>query len=137
VAGLFYLLAARLDQDPFLLFELRGLSRAELANRLKSTPLGAALASALTEDTAETNPVESYYTRPRALKLPVTMSHRDFWRGGKRLPGSVDSPQPAAVPGILVRKGGDYPEFWNKDESFVDVMAAFYEQVRKKSKDWI
>jgi uncharacterized Zn finger protein len=53
IAGLSYLLAARLDQDPFLLFELRGLSRGELARRLKATTLGSVLASALTEGPGE------------------------------------------------------------------------------------
>ncbi len=137
VAGLYYLLAARLDQDPFLLFELRGLPRAELIQRLKATPLGAALASALTEEPSELRSAESFFFRPELIALPEAAPPRDFWRGGKRLPPSVEPSQPAAVSGILIRKGGDYPPFWTRDESFVEVMDAFYEQVRKKAKDWL
>jgi uncharacterized Zn finger protein len=116
ITALYYLLAGRLDQDPFLLFELRGLSRAELIQRLKTTPLGSALASAL--DAVPPPPLlaESFFTRPVAGVEPVA---------------------PAAVSGILIRKGGDYPPFWDKEESFVEVMDAFYEQVRKKGKDWL
>jgi uncharacterized Zn finger protein len=137
VAGLYCLLAARLDQDPLLLFELRGLSRAELARRLKATPLGSALASALTEELGEPHPAESFFIRPEPAATPETVSPRDFWRGAKRLPPGVEPPAPAAVSGILIRKGGDYPPFWDKDESFVEVMDAFYEQVRKKAKEWL
>jgi uncharacterized Zn finger protein len=137
VAGLYLLIAARLDHDPVLLFELRGLSRAELVRRLEDTPLGSALASALTEEPAEPRPAESYFTRPLPVALPETVSPRDFWRGAKRLPAGVEPPQSAAVPGILVRKGGDYPPFWDKEDSFVEVMSLFYEQVRKKAKDWL
>jgi uncharacterized Zn finger protein len=138
LAGLYYLLAGRLDQDPFLLFELRGLPRAELARRLKATPLGAALATALTEAPPELQPAESFFTRPLPVEVPEAVEARDFWRGGKRLPPGVEPAQPAGVTGILVRKGGDFPAFWDKDESFVETMAAFYEHVRKKAaKDWL
>jgi uncharacterized Zn finger protein len=137
VAGLYHLLAQRLDQDPFLLFELRGLSRRELVRRLKTTPLGSALASALTEEPAELRPAESYFTRPDPVPRPVAVAARDFWRGAKRLPAGVEPPQPAAVSGILIRKGGDHPAFWDKEESFVEAMDAFYEQVRKKAKEWL
>ena len=137
LAGLYFLLASRLDQDPFLLFELRGLSRAELARRLKSTPLGAALAAALTEEPPELRPARAFFSRPEPVPLPDTVSPREFWRGGRHLPPGVEPPEPAAVTGILIRKGGDYPPFWDKDQSFVEVMDAFYEQVRKKARDWL
>lgn len=137
LAGLFYLLAGRLDHDPFLLFELRGLSREELIGRLKATPLGSALASALVAEPGELKPATSLFTRPEPLAAPETVAPREFWRGRRRLPGGIEAPPPAAVPGILIRKGGDSPPFWDKDESFVEVMEAFYEQVKKKAKDWL
>ena len=134
-AALFYLLASRLDQDPFMLFELRGLSRAQLIGRLKATPLGTALASALDEAPEPPVPKASFFTRPLLLDQPTTVSPRDFWRGQRKLPAGVEPPPPVGVSGILIRKGGNYPSFWDKEESFVDVMDAFYEQVRKKGKD--
>jgi len=36
------------------------------------------------------------------------------------------------IPGILVRKGGDYPRFWEGDESFIKVMDAFYAELRRR-----
>ena len=40
IAGVYYRLAAQLDRDPFLLFELRGLYRDKLREGLRQTPLG-------------------------------------------------------------------------------------------------
>ena len=67
IAGVYYRLAARLDQDPFLLFELRGLSRSRLHQALVTTPLGQALASLRPEaedPTAPLEPATSFFTRP-------------------------------------------------------------------------
>ena len=137
IAALYYMLATRLDQDPFLLFELRGLSRTELISRLKSTPLGTALASALDETPARPQPAESFFTRPIAQSLPDQVCPRQFWRGQRKLPAGVEHPPPAAISGILIRKGGDYPPFWERDQSFVEVMDLLYEQIRKKGKEWL
>jgi hypothetical protein len=37
------------------------------------------------------------------------------------------------VPGLVIRRQGDYPPFWKKDISFIDVMDGVYERVRTKS----
>jgi uncharacterized Zn finger protein len=47
IAGVYYLVAAELDRDPFLLFELRGLSRQDLHSELVKSPLGQALSAEL------------------------------------------------------------------------------------------
>jgi uncharacterized Zn finger protein len=39
----------------------------------------------------------------------------------------------ARVPALLVKKQGDYPPFWHKDGSFIEVMEELYERVRSKS----
>lgn len=137
VAALCWLLAGRIDQDPFLLFELRGLPRTELIERLRATPLGSALAASLDDVPPAPQPSSSFFTRPAPLPLPDTVSPHAFWRGQRKLPAGVEPPAPAAVSGILIRKGGDFPPFWHKDESFVEVMDALYAQVRKKGKDWL
>src|SRR5205807_2591691 len=50
IAGVYYLLASDLDLDPFVMFELRGLSRSDLYAELVQTELGQILASALVEE---------------------------------------------------------------------------------------
>lgn len=136
VAGLDYFLAARLDQDPFLLFELRGLPRAKLSRQLKQTPLGLALASALNEEEQPLPASESYFTKPLAKPLSATLSPEDFWRSPSRLPETIEPATPPPVPALIVKKGGDFPLFWNLNNSFIETMEAFYEAFRKRAKLW-
>jgi Uncharacterized conserved protein len=133
IAGVYYRLASQLDHDPFLLFELRGLSRDKLHAELRKSLLGKVLSAAMS--VAETVPptAGSYYTRPAQLAAPQTLSPKAFWQSDKRLPASIEPAVPAAVPAILIKKAGDFPPFWNKDTSFIEVMEEFYQRVRSKS----
>jgi uncharacterized Zn finger protein len=133
VAGVCYMLAAQLDQDPFLLFELRGLSRDKLRQELAKTPLGKTLAAALGAQNLPPEPVESYFTRPRSVEID-NVGYDSYWHADKRLPTQLEPLPPAGgLAAILIRKGGDYPPFWNKDHSFIEVMAELYERIRKKN----
>ncbi len=135
IAGVYYLLASALDQDPFLMFELRGLSRDDLHAELVRTPLGQILSSALkSEDVPVVEPVESLYTRPTREPDAVVASHKEFWTGAKRLPAPLTSTSQASVPALLIKKQGDYPPFWRKDVSFISVMEELYERVRTKNR---
>jgi uncharacterized Zn finger protein len=135
IAGVYYLLASALDQDPFLMFELRGLSRDDLHAELVRTPLGQILSSALkSEDVPVVKPVESLYTRPAREPDAVAASHKEFWTGAKRLPAPLISASQASVPALLIKKQGDYPPFWRKDVSFISVMEELYERVRTKNR---
>ena len=64
------------------------------------------------------------------------MPPEEFWRGNKRLPEQIEPATPPAVAALNIKKGGDFPEFWNRDNSFIEAMELFYEAVRKKGKAW-
>jgi uncharacterized Zn finger protein len=132
VAGLCYVVAADLDRDPFLLFELRGLSRQQLHAELARSPLGQILASELTPPDVIPEPAAAFFTRPERKAAPGDVSLKEFWTGAKRLPPIETSTGPA-VPALLIKKGGDNPPFWKKETSFLDVMEGLYERVRTKS----
>jgi uncharacterized Zn finger protein len=133
IAGVYYLLASRLDNDPFLMFELRGLSREDLRAELEQSPLGQILATALVTSDVPVEPVESYYTRP--LKKSVAgASHKEFWTGAKRLPTPSVAAAQTSVAALLIKKQGDYPAFWHKDASFIETMEELYERVRTKNR---
>jgi uncharacterized Zn finger protein len=135
IAGLYYLLASALDRDPFLMFELRGLSRDALHTELVRSPLGQILASALqSEEVPAIEPATSYYTRPAREPDAVTGTHKEFWTGAKRLPAPSSAPSQVSVPALLIKKQGDYPPFWHKDVSFISVMEELYERVRTKNR---
>jgi uncharacterized Zn finger protein len=132
IAGVYYLLASDLDSDPFLLFELRGLSRDRLRRRLAASPLGKILSAELvTDEQPPIEPVASYYT-PLKAQPAAAMTHREFWSGARRLPNR-EPQSPPRVPALLIKKQGDYPPFWNKDTSFIEVMEEVYRRVREKS----
>lgn len=134
IAGVYYLVAAELDREPFLLFELRGLSKAALQKELAKSPLGLALSHNLAAPTVAPQPVTSYYTRPERVPSPPNISLREFWHGPKRLP-PLEPPTPANVPAILIKKQGDNPPFWQQQASFITTMADLYQRVKTKNRD--
>jgi len=135
IAGVYYLLASALDNDPFLMFELRGLSREDLHAELTRSPLGKILASALVSDEEPVvESVTSYYTPPMKESVAEVASHKEFWTGAKRLPSPLANTSQPGVPALLIKKQGDYPPFWHKDMSFISVMEELYERVRTKNK---
>lgn len=137
IAGLCYVLAAELDRDPFLLFELRGLKREDLFRQLRDTPLGKALVQNLeARGEMPVAIVESYYTRPKPWDPAGEADPSAFWEGRKRLPDTLETASAAAVPALLVKKGGAYPDFWTKDAPFPATMETVYEAIRKRGKEW-
>jgi uncharacterized Zn finger protein len=131
IAGVYYRLATQLDSDPYLLFELRGLSRERLYQAVSTTPLGKALTNLTSENTTNLNAAKSLFTRPTvASAIP---DYHAFWHGKRRLPRELEPATPGTLPAILVRKGGHYPAFWEKDASFIEIMEQLYERVRAKN----
>ncbi|HEY9824758.1 MAG TPA: SWIM zinc finger family protein [Stenomitos sp.] len=133
VAGVYYLLAAQLDQDPFLLFELRGLSRNALHAELAKSPLGQALSAEITLEPTAPVADSSYFAKPTLQTPAAVPSLKEYWQGAKRLPATLDAPQPASVPAILIKKQGDCPAFWPKEASFIETMEEVYKRVRTKN----
>ena len=131
IAGVCYRLAGQLDQDPFLLFEMRGLALEKLLQELASSPLGKVLSEAKSSATVELAPVASLYTRPVMIEPPQEISLKGFWHGQQPLPKSIEPSQAATIPAILIKKGGDFPAFWHKQNSFIEVMEDFYVRMRK------
>jgi uncharacterized Zn finger protein len=133
IAGVCYRLAGQLDQDPFLLFEMRGLAPEKLLQELARSPLGKVLSDSKSSATAELVPVDSFYTRPVLTEPPHEISLKGFWQGHYPLPKSIEPSQPAAIPAMLIKRGGDFPAFWQKQNSFIEVMEDFYLRMRKNN----
>ena len=134
IAGVCYRLGEQLDNDPFLLFELRGLSRDKLHQELSSSPLGKALLQSLLTKQPDPPKHSSYFTRPKVVELPDKLEVRDFWYGKTPLPKEIKPESEAIIPGLVIKKGGDYPQFWERENSFVDAMEELYLALRKNSK---
>jgi uncharacterized Zn finger protein len=130
IAGVCYLIASELDKDPFLLFELRGLSRKQLQKELSKSPLGAMLFSITNQQEAKIVETKSYYTRPKTISAPESVDLKTFWNGTQTL--DIIETSPPNIPAILVKTAGDFPPFWEKDTSFIEIMEEFYKKVRIK-----
>ncbi len=133
IAGVYYLLGAELDRDPYLLFELRGMSRERFQAALAATPLGKALAAELNGAVIVPQPIAHYYPQPAMVPVGA-IDLRTFWLGQKRLPKDLALPVPSLVSGVLVKKQGDFPPFWEADGSFLEVMEEIYDRVKTKNK---
>ena len=132
IAGVYYLLASEFDSDPFLMFKLRGLEPAALQKALAKTPLGKLLLSEFKETEITPKNTDAYYSRP--LIAPAeNINFKDFW-AGHQLPEIEITPETTTITAALIKKQGDYPKFWDKDISFIEVMETFYDRVRMKNK---
>ncbi len=134
IAGLCYRLSSELDQDPWLLFEMRGISKADLQSELAKSPLGKALASEMgSEGMLEIESSTTYFTKPQTSLYTEVPTLKQFWQGQKRLPQAIPFTPPNHVAAIAIKKQGDYPPFWHKDSSFIETMEELYERVKTKN----
>ncbi|MBW4630516.1 MAG: SWIM zinc finger family protein [Iphinoe sp. HA4291-MV1] len=135
IAGVYYLVASQLDQNPFLLFELRGLSKVELQKKLAESPLGKLLSEELDAKELKIEASTSLYTKLSTQQIDQKPSAREFWLGIKRLPQTIEVATPSAVSAILIKKQGDFPAFWQKDNSFIEAMEELYQRVKTKNQN--
>ena len=135
IAGMYYRLATLLDQEPLLLFQLRGLSLEKLRDELEQSPLGQALLFQIGEATNITvTPVSTFFIQPQKEEALAEFSPETFWSGRplpKKLLTLAASSEERAV--LLLKKQGDYPAFWNKPSSFLEVMDELYRYIARKT----
>lgn len=134
IAGVYYLVASQLDENPFLLFELRGLSKSELQQKLAKTPLGKILSAELNAQEVPVEHSTSLYTRVEKQSLKEKPNTKEFWLGTKRLPQTIDEPIVNSISAIAIKKQGDFPAWWHKDNSFIETMEELYQRVKTKNK---
>ncbi|MBD2649998.1 SWIM zinc finger family protein [Nostoc foliaceum] len=133
IAGVYYLVASQLDNNPWLLFELRGLSKAELQAKLADSPLGKALSEELNTKEIPLELSNSLYTKLEKQSLNQMPNAREFWLGTKRLPQTIEVATSSSICAILIKKQGDFPDFWHNDASFIETMEELYQRVKTKN----
>jgi uncharacterized Zn finger protein len=103
IAAVYYILADRFDEDPFLIFKLRGRTKEEIIETLR-------------EKRAETLPTESVAAPAAneedtigrtALRLEDYLD--TFWQAGEGLDSFVVSPQAPKVEKAVLKRLGDGP----------------------------
>jgi uncharacterized Zn finger protein len=117
LAAVYYILAERLDDDPFTLFTWRGRTREELleqlrARRVRANGRRAPLAAAIAAD-----------------EPPPLSSRLDgFWRAGPELAGLHVSPLAAEASDALLRQLGPPPVDVG-DQDFIELLGRAYVQL--------
>ncbi|MHB8707965.1 MAG: SWIM zinc finger family protein [Desulfuromonadales bacterium] len=109
VAAVYYLLAEAFDNDPFLLFKLRGMERDEFFIQLREAGGGAAGSSA---------------TAAEAEPVPLPEAGNAFW-AGTPLEVDVWRPSPPTLHAALPKRLGPLP-FWRGGPSLIESMSSIY-----------
>ena len=118
IAAVHYLLGERFDADPFLIFELRGRSKADIAAALRARRAGG---DATAPETSAAEPAEEE-TAP-----PPPASAAAFWAA----PGPADLPLAFKAPSldaIAVKRLGA-PPFWPPGQDFAVLMEETYRAI--------
>jgi uncharacterized Zn finger protein len=112
IAAVYYLLGEEFDRDPFLLFKLRGLERAELLGKLGAAPAPKASASTLSAE-------------------PLPDQTNEFWKEVALPPEFFGAAHPPPLDAALPKRLGGFP-FWRGETPFQEEMARLYQQTRAR-----
>lgn len=115
IAAVFYLLGEEFDRDPFLIFQLRGLSRDELVERLH----GSAGES-----------IDSVPTAPEPLPTDVS----EFWTGKPVPEGFLGDVRVPPMSAALLRRLGSFP-FWRGEQRLLEAVESIYSAASENGVD--
>ena len=111
------------------------MTKEQLHQELAKTPLGRALVAGLKREELVPEPITSYYTRPQTQQVNTAITLKEFWQGKTITPPIVEEPRETNISAILVKKAGDFSEFWHRDTSFIATMGELYQRVKNKNRD--
>ena len=118
IAAVFYLMAEAFDNDPFLLFKLRGMERDDLLNALQEGGANREESEAPPAPEPETLPLET----------------EEFWGRNKEEANPGLSPVPQ-LHAALPKRLGPIP-LWRSDKSFLDEMESVYQNASGQAENW-
>ncbi len=121
IAAVYYLLAERFDEDPFLIFKLRGRTKEQII-------------AALREKRTETSPAESASTLESAVSTeadtspPLAESLDTFWQAGEALDAFAVNPTAARIDNAILKRLGEAP-FSIGGQNITSLLAKAYRAV--------
>jgi uncharacterized Zn finger protein len=115
IAAVYYLLAEAFDQDPFLLFRLRGMERGVFLERLRATGAGESITEEqITEENA-----------PNYAPQPLSLDHDAFWGKASLIPDKAAIANPPTLHAAIPKRLGKLP-FWRSECDFIQSMETIY-----------
>ncbi|NOX63139.1 MAG: hypothetical protein GXP42_14530 [Chloroflexi bacterium] len=118
IAAIYYLLAERFDQDPFLLFQVRGRSKAQILAMLR----------ALRQTQVEPENEEEAFVAP-----PLEAVLDTFWDIGPEIKSIVFDISPPAATLPQLRRLGPFP---STSLDLITLLAPIYETVSHRAQEW-
>jgi len=116
VAALYYVLAERLDEDPFLLFRWRGKSRELLLREIRRRRAAEA----------------SGQPAARAGEASLEESMDQFWKLGEGFDDIIIVVEPPAVSASLLKRLG-LPDFWKPHPEIRGALERLYDKVTERA----
>jgi len=113
IAAVFYLMGEAFDNDPFLIFKLRGMGKKAFIKALRKN--------------------EEEGKRVIIEPEPLTADYNKFWEQGRSL-DKVVSILPADLHAAMPKRLGPVP-FWRSDRDFIEEMEAIYRNASAHAKD--
>lgn len=138
IAGVYYRIAELLDITPMLLFPLRGIQVNELQEALKQSELGRAFAQHLSLPAGlQIEYDEAYFPAVVQVNTVGNLTAQTFWGSEEKISSDMATEEElgSQVTGALIKKQGDYPQFWDKQASFIGMMEVLYQHVKRKHKN--
>ncbi len=137
IAAAYYVLAQEFDQDPFLLFKLRGLDRKKLLAAVGARRNIKSISR--NPDEPRYNAIETYSVKPRKALKPINILKQidTFYQLRNKLPGNVAelfsfTHQELPMPGGKIKEMGT-PPFWRGETPFQETMTYIYEAVQNQA----
>jgi len=119
IAAVYYLLAERFDEDPFLIFKLRGRIEAEIIRALREKRVGAV------EEGSEAITENAVSSTGEEVK-PLEECMDSFWQAGDALDSFSVNPAPPEVENAILKRLGESPFYVGK-VNLVSLLSKAYE----------
>jgi uncharacterized Zn finger protein len=130
IAAVYYLLAERFDEDPFLIFKLRGRAKEQIIEALRHKR-----AASLPAESASPSPdADDSAAAENALSLE---DHLDtFWQAGEALDSFTVNPTASRVDKAILKRLGDAP-FTVAGQNISSLLAKAYDTVDTASREYV
>ena len=119
IAAVYYLLAERFDEDPFLIFKLRGKTKEEIIDALRTR-------RTLTLDESEEGDYKDEADGVDENVKPLEECLNSFWVAGDKLYSFSFNPSPPEVENAILKRLGDSPFFIGKN-NLTSLLSKAYE----------
>ena len=119
IAAVYYILAEEFDNDPFMLFKLRGRTKEEITMLLRK--------KRTINIQSEDNPEDISSSKTIEQKEDTIFSLDTFWTGEEIDSFSVNISLPEVSTALIKRLGT--PQFWDSKENFIEVMSEYYDKI--------